>query len=339
MTVPALGSGQLQFPVSCPLATAVGDCTLTCTFDPGDPAATPRSGIGDVRILGNRRVTFTSDLLSPMTLLHPSSTSGELQLTVSGGPATISVGAQQLPAGVLIDLPRTVDVDGTVALPITLTVTEVPTGFDDNPQPVELSYFVPADQFHPDSTTGTFDLVDVILPMEWRRIPSGDLGPSTVTGNATLLIQQDGLTHFVGHVHDSGFFGESYTFTMAFLDVKDDQNRAPVFAHPGDLSGTVGGGPIRSDDWDIPGPDDQEHKDFIRDNWQQIRTSRVHSELDVSTDPGGPIEVIVAGIVAAVGITVFILYQLGKLEVSCQAAVEGGPDSLGLGVICIITFK
>jgi hypothetical protein len=335
-TVPRLNDITLTVPVKCADATTVGDYKLTFVFQPDDATVSPAADTEGVRVLAHRTVSVTSDFEPQLTLLHPSATDGALEVTLSGGPATVFFETIGIPATVSLNLPEAVSVDTNASVPVTINVQSSPTGFSDAPAPITVAYSVPPDDFHPEEVKGSLVVSEVTLPPRWRRVPSGELGPGTATGSATILVQQDGLTNFQGHVHDSGFFGESYVFAMAFLDVLDAQGHTVVFAHQGDLAGTLGGGSTRSDDWNISGPDDATQMAFIRDNWDAFMSSRVESRMQVTTDPGGVIEAVVAALFAGLGITVFVLALTGNVTVVCNPVIEGGADSIGFGFTCVI---
>jgi len=338
MTVPKLGKSQLTFPVKCPDTTAVGDFTLTFTFNASDPTVSQASDTRSVRVLAHRSVSVTSDLQTDLALLHPSTTTATINITLSGGPATVFLNALAVPGPVSLNLPQAAPINTTGSVTLQITVPSSPASFSNTPAPITVGWSVPADDFHPEEVSGSLTVCNATFPPQWRRVSSGNLGPGTATGSATIFVQQDGLVNFSGHAHDSGLFGENYVFAMAFLDVVDASGKTLAFARTGQLSGTLGGGDTRSDDWNIAGPDDPAQAALIRDNWEAVMSSRVESRMEVTTDPVEVIEVVVAALFAALGLTFVVLVLTGVAKVSCNAAITGGPDSVGVGFICVITF-
>jgi hypothetical protein len=334
-TVPRLGEVTVTFPITCVDTAAVGDSRLDVTMTPVNNADVA-SGGANIRVLAHRTVSVASTFIDQLTLLHPSSTTESLAVTVSHGPGTIFFETIGIPESVSLAMPQSAVVDGSVEVPVTINVPSTPVGFEDAPAPITLAWIVPADDFHPEDVRGSLVLSEVALPPRWRQV-SADLGPSNSSGNATILIQQDGLVSFQGHVHDSGPFGVTYVFAMAFLDVHDADGNMVVFVHTGKMSGTLGGGDTRSDDWNDSGPNDPAMVAFISDHWDEFAASRVQSRMEVDTDPEQILEVIVAGLFAVGIVAVIGLWATGVITVTCKVVPGGGSDSFGIGIVCSIT--
>ena len=149
------------------------------------------------------------------------------------------------------------------------------------------------------------------MPPQMRTIPSGELGADTMSGFATLTIQQDGFVNFHGHTHDSGFFGGQYLVAMWFTDVQDDQGRTIMFVREHDIVGTIGGGDSRDDDWSIDGLSDPAMKSYITDHWDRSASSNWDRSMIFNSDAGIDIFAILVGTLAEVGIAPVVVYLQG----------------------------
>jgi hypothetical protein len=230
LTVPALGTASVTIPVRC-TAIATGDYEMTAAFEP-DGTAASAARTADVRVLGHRAATVTSTFASQLTLFHPSTTPGTLIVSVQSDTAvTIFFETIGAPETVSLTMPQsaTVDIGATLPVTINLPASPPPSGFTDAFAPITLAWVIPPDDFHPEEVRGSLVLAEVSLPPQVRAIPSGELGADTISGFATLTIQQDGFVNFQGHAHDSGFFGGQYVAAMWFTDVQDDQGRTIMF--------------------------------------------------------------------------------------------------------------
>jgi hypothetical protein len=103
-------------------------------------------------------------------------------------------------------------------------------------------------------------------PPEWFVVdaPKITFGSGmAVGGYGRLTVFSDGITHFQGHLHDSGFV--SYDCLVVFT-VKDADGRAYPASASGRVHGTIEPG-SRDYDWDEWG-----QNDAIRQNWAKIRS-------------------------------------------------------------------
>src|SRR5690242_6276482 len=240
-------------PATCSATVPAADYALTALFQPGSTAASA-ADTREVRVPEHRAATVTSGFAPQLTLFHPSKTSGTLAVSVnSDDPATVLFEIAGIPDTVSLALPQSVTVIRGTTVPATIDVSSSLTGFTDAFAPITIAWQIPADDFHPEEVRGSLVLSEVSLPIQVLTVPSGDLSDDTVSGSATLVIQQDGSVNFRGHVHDSGFFGGNYLVAILFPDVLDDQGRAVTFAHSDNIAGTIGGGDSRDDDWDVSG--------------------------------------------------------------------------------------
>ncbi|MFI9105512.1 hypothetical protein ACIGXA_33895 [Streptomyces fildesensis] len=119
------------------------------------------------------------------------------------------------------------------------------------------------------------DLLRRLTPQSYY-IRSGDLGPSTVTGKADLVVFSDGFWSYRGDVHESGLIGHDYVLGI-LLDYVDPNGE--VYAYAND--GTVHGLDIGSDDdsWQKDGWDQR-----ISRNWDAIAAAGWQANLHVSTN-------------------------------------------------------
>src|SRR5215510_3314357 len=91
------------------------------------------------------------------------------------------------------------------------------------------------------------------VPISLRKLDDAlkDLWPASVTydspplnalhvdASAQIFLQSDGLFSFSGKAHENGIVGANYLVTMTFFDIKDADGKVLVFAHDGNVKGTV----------------------------------------------------------------------------------------------------
>src|SRR5262249_35424707 len=114
------------------------------------------------------------------------------------------------------------------------------------------------------------------LDPETRIFDTWNFNGGHISGWTQLGLNSDGTASFRGHVHDSGPTGYNYVLTTVLLDVRDQQGRTLVFAHPGSVHGTVDIG-SRDDDWQ-----DDSFNCAIAANWDAVQTSRTWSGIHTS---------------------------------------------------------
>jgi hypothetical protein len=310
VAVPALGSAGVTVPVRCSATAATGDYAMTALFQPDDTAASA-SDTRDVRVLEHRAATVTSGFAPQLTLFHPSKTFGTLAVSVnSADPATVFLEIAGIPDTVSLAMPQSVTVTGSATVAVYIIVSSSLTGFTDAFAPITIAWQIPADDFHPEEVEGSLVLSEVSLPMQVLTVPTGDLSDDTASGFATLVIQQDGIVNFRGHVHDSGFFGGNYLVAVWFPSVIDDQGRTVTFAHANNIAGTIGGGDSRDDDWDISGPNDPAMKQFIIDHFNNFSGDSPGASLSFESDLQVDIFAILAGTLAEIGIAEIVIVLL-----------------------------
>lgn len=310
VTVPRLGSADVTVPVKCSANTSTGDYALTALFQPDDAAASA-ADTRDVRVLQHRAATVTSGFAPQLTLFHPSKTTGPLVVSVnSDDPATVFFEIIGIPETVSLTIPQSVTVVRGATVPVTIDVSSSLTGFSDAFAPITMAWQIPPDDFHPEEVEGSLVMSEVSLPMQVLTVPSGDLSDDTVSGSATLVIQQDGSVNFQGHVHDSGFFGGNYLVAILFPSVLDDQGRTVTFARSNNIAGTIGGGDSRDDDWDISGPSDPAMKQFIIDHFNNFEGDSPEASLLFDSDLQVDLFAIFAGTLAEIGIAEIVVVLL-----------------------------
>src|SRR5690242_2765304 len=306
ITVPRLGTASVTVPVKA-TAAVTGDYDLTVAFQPDDTAA-PAADTRTARILGHRAVTVTSTFASQLTLFHPSKTPGFLNATVdSDGPVTVFFELIGIPETVSLTLPPSVTVDAKAAVGIDIVVSSSLTAFTDAFAPITIAWLVPADDFHPEELRGSFVLSEVSLPMRVVTVPSGELSDGTVSGSATLVIQQDGFVNYQGHVHNDGLLGGNYLMAIWFPDARDDQGNTVTFIYENRIAGTLGGGDSRDGDWDVSGPSDPALKQLIIDTFGQFDSSP-EANLQFESDLRIDLETLFLGTLADLGIAAIIVY-------------------------------
>ena len=124
---------------------------------------------------------------------------------------------------------------------------------------------------------------------------SGPLTAGFVHGSAYLFLQSDGGRAWGGKVHESGVVGDNFRFAVALLDVKDADGNVLVFVHEDTVAGQL----------DI-GFSDKEWNDFgvnqlVKDNWEQVRSTRFEFRLHASTDALQVVETVFVTIAIVVG--------------------------------------
>jgi len=97
----------------------------------------------------------------------------------------------------------------------------------------------------------------------------------SIGGNARLTLQSNGVLHYRGHLHDSGF--PSYDYLSVFT-VKDTMGNAYGATHTGRTHGTDESG-SRDSDWD-----ETSANDLVRQHWQSIMNGNWGWKVDVTSD-------------------------------------------------------
>ena len=153
---------------------------------------------------------------------------------------------------------------------------------------------------------------------------SGPMTANFVHGSAQLYLQSDGLVSFSGNVHESGVVGDNYLFMMALLDVRDLSGNTLVFAHNSSVSGQLDVGSSDAS-WQTNGP-----TQVVKDQWDNVKRSRVQSHLHVSTDPVQVFETAYLGIWIAAGLALTGIFFGGFASdprTKCDPTTN--PDSKG----------
>ena len=138
-------------------------------------------------------------------------------------------------------------------------------------------------------------------PPQWFCVdaPSITFGSGiAVGGYGRLTIHSDGITHFRGHLHDSGF--PSYDCLVVFT-VKDADGRAYSASHSGTVHGTDSITGSRELDWDDWGTND-----LIRQNWDKVvsgATGGYHVEVTSDWSP----QKIAEDVAAVVGVVLSLI--------------------------------
>jgi len=117
------------------------------------------------------------------------------------------------------------------------------------------------------------------LPSAVVTRSSGPLTAGFVHGSAQVGLQSDGKGSFRGAVKENGVVGDNYLFAAALTGVKDDRGATVVFAHTGNVAGSLTVGKDH-DEFQVNISDK-----IIADQWDLVRSSPVQFRLHVSTDP------------------------------------------------------
>ncbi len=95
-------------------------------------------------------------------------------------------------------------------------------------------------------------------------------------------MQSNGYASLRLHVHEAGITGDNFLFTATLNGVTDDTGATLVFAHHGNVAGTlnIGGDDKSVDDFQL-----DVREQAIADRWDAARNSNVDFALHISTDP------------------------------------------------------
>ncbi len=156
---------------------------------------------------------------------------------------------------------------------------------------------------------------------------SGEIATDTVSGWAELWVNDQGYWHYKGHVHDSAFFGDSYTMGT-ILEFGDEANRVAGASHSGTLQGTVALGD-RDDDWADSG-----WNDLIRDNWGLIRDrGKATTALHQATSGLDVLEGILVGLPIAV-LGAILVALIASPDTTCNTQAYGPNTGQGGSLNC-----
>jgi hypothetical protein len=169
------------------------------------------------------------------------------------------------------------------------------------------------------------DLIRRLKP-QYYNADSGDLGPSTITGRAQLVLFSDGFWTYRGHVHESGAIGHDYAFATV-INYRGPDGKAYAFANSDTVHGLDVGS--RDSDWQQDGWDQR-----ISAQWDAIASSSWKADLHVSTDAAAVVELILAGLgLAAVGVGAAIF--VGDPNTHCHPrGFQDDSGGSGIKVIC-----
>jgi hypothetical protein len=151
-------------------------------------------------------------------------------------------------------------------------------------------------------------------------LQSGELHADTVRGWVQLGISSDGFWSFRGHVHENGFVGHNYAFTVA-LEFVDSSGNVPIFSQEGALGGAVNPFDSRDEDWQQDG-----QSAILNQNWETIRGQGIRSKLHVATDPFQVVAVVFMPLVIIAAGVGYILFGADK-DTTCEW--QPTPDNQG----------
>ena len=156
------------------------------------------------------------------------------------------------------------------------------------------------------------------------------LGPSTVTGSATWVLNSQGFWQFSGSIHESGIIGQSYAFGMYLDGVTDTQGNPLSVVHTGSVGSDL---PFsnNNDSWNDQGFDQR-----IADLWPQIAQAAAGWDLSVHYTLGGVLEALAEAIGEAV---VAAALAIGGAAFASQytcdktPSIEATPDGQGVDAV------
>ncbi|GHB52484.1 hypothetical protein GCM10010347_22990 [Streptomyces cirratus] len=170
------------------------------------------------------------------------------------------------------------------------------------------------------------DLMRRLTPQSYD-IHSGDLGPSTVTGRAQLVLFSDGFWTYRGQVHESGLVGHDYAFGVV-LDYTDPHGQIYAYAADGTVHGTTDLG-SRDDDWQQDGWDQR-----ISANWDAIAASSWRADLHVSTNAFAVVEAIAAGLGLLVGGAALTVFAADPDTHCSPGGYQDSSGGAGVEIVC-----
>jgi hypothetical protein len=169
---------------------------------------------------------------------------------------------------------------------------------------------------------------------ETKCFASGNLGPSTVTGSASLCMNSDGYFLFTGQVRENGFLGHKYGFLMA-LDVEDQSGNGIGWANSGTVGGTTDPFDSRDDSWT-----QQNFDQRIVDHWDIIKVSQAQATLHVNTDAVQVLEAVVEACLAELAVRLvvaaIVLLATNPEVVVAFEPVVGGAGGIGGDLVIIV---
>jgi hypothetical protein len=169
------------------------------------------------------------------------------------------------------------------------------------------------------------------LPVDSVAFYSGQLGPSTATGEAWLAFSKNGSWLYWGNVENSGFEGLNYLFVLSVPSHTDANGKVVAFVQTGQLGGTIStSGRSRSDSWQMADFDP-----LIVQQWDRIRSDRVQGHLHVST-VGWDVVVTVAAILALPVAGIVLATSGGNVHCDQPQVVpsEGGGAGVDVQMGC-----
>jgi hypothetical protein len=128
------------------------------------------------------------------------------------------------------------------------------------------------------------------LPPASVTFTSGRNVKDNVHWSGSLFLQSDGGAVFSGQVHESGEVGDNFVLAVSLIGVKDASGKTPVLAHEDTIVGQLEAG-FSDKEWHTPGG-----IPAVVDNWEQIKTTGVHWEMDTSNDPLQTLEIVIDGL-------------------------------------------
>jgi hypothetical protein len=160
---------------------------------------------------------------------------------------------------------------------------------------------------------------------------SPTLGPSTVTANASWILNSDGFFVFKGQIHESGVIGHEYGFGMA-LNVTDANGVGFAVVHSGSIGPNLPFGDP-DDSWHDVGFDQR-----IADSWTTIASSSTRARSGLNVDSRILVAILDALAVPAIAVLAVVVGS----HIECndpEVVVVGDDRGAGVGVRTKCRFK
>lgn len=150
---------------------------------------------------------------------------------------------------------------------------------------------------------------------------SGQLGPSTTTGQAFVGFTIAGGVSYQGSIHESGLIGHKYTFAMAVYNYRDASGKVFVFLKNGTIGGTGDVFDSGDDSWS-----ESNFDPLIPQQWESIKKSDGYANLYVDTDAGQVLQLVAD--VLLVAISAVVVLFLASPSTSCHKAMDGEGNEM-----------
>jgi hypothetical protein len=249
-----------------------------------------------------------------------------IRIALQGGSTAVTLAPNKTPNGLQVST-QVVEMSAQSAVTVALGFSVDPGAENSIGSPLTITWTAANGV-----QSGILNLTVNVSP-ETISLASGPLGPSTVSGSASLVMNSDGFWFFSGHVHESGFIGHDYAFGMTLDTLEPLSGKALVFTNEGTVHGTSDPWGSRDDDWTQQGKDQ-----LISSNWDKIKTSQALATLHVSSDPFQVFEAVVEPLIiaaAAFGAIVFI----SDSGTHCDPTLVSGENGeASFDMICTRSF-